>query len=413
MKPMIAFYSQTIALGGSEVYLRTILENIDYKRYVVLFFCNSCHPLLVDSRIKPLIDKGYIRIVFTRKDNFLVEFRSGDSTSEILHSLKAQLLALIPHSLRLLLGTIKDVRRLSCLFREHPVDILHFNDTGCEPATIAARLAGVPRILGTYHVMPDDKEAACTWVHRLIEWLSVRCMHYGIAVSQATKMAWMERVGISEQQIMVIFNGIDFLTFRQSFDEASVRCELGIPDGKTVICVPARLHPMKGHRYLLEAVNIIKHDMTQVVFLLLGSGELRAELESAVDLFGLNEMVWFLGHRFDAPRVMAISDFVVLPSVALEALPFALIEAQASGKAVVATNFSGIPEIVEDGVTGILVLPRDSKALAKAIMTFIKDPVLRQTMGEAGKQRAEQLFPLDRMLKETFKVYEECINTIK
>jgi glycosyltransferase involved in cell wall biosynthesis len=404
MKHKVAFFSQTIAMGGSEVYLRAILERLDYALYNSFFFCNSGHPLLIDKRIIPLINKGVIRIVYTRQDAEPIDLPAN------VTCIKAQIIAVIPQSLRLLFGTIKDVRRLSRLFREHPVDIFHFNDTGCEPATIAAYIAGIPRILGTYHVIPDDNESSSTWVHRLIEWLSVRSMHLGIAVSEATKIAWVKRTGLSEKKIRVIYNGIDFSSFCQAVDIPAIKQEMSISPEKKVIGIPARLHHMKGHKYLLDAVQLINDDLKDVVFLLIGDGELRSELESYVDQAGLNGIIRFLGHRSDVPRILSILDLVVLPSIALEALPFALIEAQASGKAVIASNFSGIPEIIENGVSGILVPPRDSKALAEAIMTLVNDSDLRQRMGEAGRSRAEQLFSLDRMLKETFQVYEDFLN---
>jgi glycosyltransferase involved in cell wall biosynthesis len=116
---------------------------------------------------------------------------------------------LVPDSLKLLLGTARQVLQLRRLFIAHPVDLLHFNDTGCEPATIAARLARVPRVTGTFHVAPATDAYSTHWVRRLTEWLSVRMLHGAIAVSRSTRDAWIKRTGLRSAPIDVIYNGID------------------------------------------------------------------------------------------------------------------------------------------------------------------------------------------------------------
>ena len=107
---------------------------------------------------------------------------------------------------------------------------------------------------------------------------------------------------------------------------------------------------------------------------------------------------------------MLISDLIVLPSIALEALPYVLIEAMACYKPVVATNFSGIPEAVENNITGKLVDRKDPLALANAIIEILSNKNQAQQMGQAGRRRVEHLFTQERMLKETFTIYERLLN---
>ena len=315
---------------------------------------------------------------------------------------------LVPARLKLTFGTARRVLALVGQFSNPRVSLLHLNETGCEPAPIAARLAGVPIIVGTLHALPGYDPDKTDLAHRLIEHTSMRCMDVAIAVSQFTKRAWVERVRIHPDRVRVIYNGIDLDKFAPQHSPAEVRLEIGVPPNVPVIGVTARLHPLKGHKYLLRAMPQILRTVPEAHLILAGGGELRTALENMCIRLGMTERVYFLGHREDVPDITTVYDIAVLPSLS-ECLPYAPIEAMVLQKPVVASDLAGIPEVVDDGVTGTLVSPRDSRALADAIVDLLTHPEKARAFGKAGRRRVEEKFTLDRMLDETFALYDELL----
>jgi glycosyltransferase involved in cell wall biosynthesis len=141
---------------------------------------------------------------------------------------------------------------------------------------------------------------------------------------------------------------------------------------------------------------------------LVGDGPLRPAAERYVRDHGLGDRVIFSGMRRDVASILAVSDIFVLAS-RYEGLPLAIIEAMMAGLPVVATRVGGVAELVEDGVTGLIVPPRDGEALTRALRRLLADPELRHRMGMAGRERALRDFAEDRMARETQKLYEELL----
>jgi glycosyltransferase involved in cell wall biosynthesis len=172
-----------------------------------------------------------------------------------------------------------------------------------------------------------------------------------------------------------------------------------------VIGCVATLVPHKGHRYLLEAFKKIEN----AYLLLIGNGPIKTDLDRVVFELGISNRVIFTGSQIDVTPYMQVMDIVVLPSSEVEGLGISLIEAMALAKPVVATNIGGIPEVVDDGYTGLLVKPKDSDALTKAINTLLNAPDLAQKMGINGRKKYQELFTLKYMIKRMEEMYEGCI----
>ena len=177
----------------------------------------------------------------------------------------------------------------------------------------------------------------------------------------------------------------------------TTRCDLGIP---TVVC-PGRLVPMKGHRYLLEALSRLRREGIALRLEIAGGGPLRGELEVLARDLGLEDLVCVRGQLTHDRmlEVLSDADIVCLPSVVTEdgeqeGIPVALMEAMAFGVVVVSTDTSGVAELVRDGQTGVLVPPRDAGALAEALRALALDPDLRARLGSAGRQIVEQSYDL-------------------
>ena len=170
-------------------------------------------------------------------------------------------------------------------------------------------------------------------------------------------------------------------------------------------CV-ASLFPHKGHKYLLEAAKIVLDDFPgKAKFILAGSGILEDSLRAYAKELGIEEYVEFKGVVADIPGLLCSFDLVVLPSSEREGLGLSLIEAMAAGKPVIGTSVGGIPEVIKDGQNGFLVPPKDSKALSKAILTILQDPVRASQMGKIGRQIAEEKFSEKHLLREISGLY--------
>lgn len=238
-----------------------------------------------------------------------------------------------------------------------------------------------------------------------------RLTHRMVSVSETTRRYSVETVGIRADKILTIPNGLDPASLAEpgvSNDAATLRNELGIADEAMVATVVARLHPQKGHRDLIAAIPAVLKRVPNAVFLLVGDGELRDEIEGAIESQGLSRSVLLLGARNDVPKLLAISDLFVLPSL-WEGMPNAVMEAMATGLAVVATRVDGIPEVVVDGETGVLVRAGQPAELAGAISELLVDKGRREAMGMAGRARILAEFSLDVCVERYLDLYRDLL----
>ena len=185
-----------------------------------------------------------------------------------------------------------------------------------------------------------------------------------------------------------------------------------VPDlsGRKVVACVARLVPLKGHRYLLEAVHRIKEHLPEILCLLIGDGPLEPALRQMVKELGLSGHVSFLGRRTDVPALLRRSHLFVLPSLH-EITPIAVTEAQLAAKPVVATKVGGIPELIQSGKTGLLVPPADSGALQREILRLLKDPGLARRLGDNAQDKTLQERDLETHLSQIISVYKEAVDT--
>jgi glycosyltransferase involved in cell wall biosynthesis len=163
---------------------------------------------------------------------------------------------------------------------------------------------------------------------------------------------------------------------------------------------------VKGHQYLIEAIPTVLEKCPNTSFIFAGRGQLEIELKDQVNKLGLNKRVHFLGLRHDIPKILALLDVFVLPSLS-EGLSMAILEAMMAGKPVIATRVGGNPEIVLDGETGCLVPPKDSQALAASLITLLTNRHQATQFAENGKRRAERQFSLQTMVSAYQSLYDE------
>ena len=214
--------------------------------------------------------------------------------------------------------------------------------------------------------------------------------------------------GVDPSRIQVVYSGVD-LSLVEHVNAGVIRKRYNFRPGQPLIGAVANLFPRKGYEYLLEALADVRKAVPDVHCVIVGEGDegYHKQLLNLVRVRDLNSVVTFAGFQSNVMEYMADFDVVVLPSI-LEGFGIVLLEAMAMGKPVVASRVGGIPEAVEDGVTGILVPPAHSRKLAEALVILLEDAKLRQSMGEAGRARVETLFSLERTIKEI----EGCYNYI-
>jgi glycosyltransferase involved in cell wall biosynthesis len=276
---------------------------------------------------------------------------------------------------------------------------------------LAARLTRVPVVLHTYHGHVFEGYFG-PWRTRLflsVERALARRTDCLLAVSGAVRQDLLA-LGIGRpEHFRVVPLGLDLDRFLASDAwRGELRAELGLPLEAPLVGIVARLVPIKMHEVFLRAAARVSREVPGSQFIVVGSGQRRAELEALAVEHGLSGRVHFLGWRCDLERVYADLDVTVLTS-RNEGSPVALIEAMAAGRPVVATRVGGVGDVVEDGVTGHLVPSGDAEAVAAAIVDLLSDPKRRQTMGEAGREQVVPRFAMKRLLADLDGLYRDLL----
>ena len=232
------------------------------------------------------------------------------------------------------------------------------------------------------------------WKHRQVD-----CF---LAASDAIRQMLLSD-GVPPERAVTVHEGID-VDHVLAAPPVNVHEAFWLPHHAPIVGNVAALVPHKGQRYLIDAARLVVHEIPDARFVILGEGELREHLERQVREHHLEKHVLLPGFRTDVLGCIKGFDVFAMSSVT-EGLGTSLLDAMACRRPIVATRAGGIPEIVEDGVTGLLVPPRDAEALAGAAVRALKDDALRVRMGEAGFARVRERFTVERMVAETAAVY--------
>lgn len=288
--------------------------------------------------------------------------------------------------------------------REQRIDLVHSHMYRSNvPATISARLAGVRHVLCQVHNID-------TWeTHRqriMDRWL-MRWRTGMLAVSKEVKRNIVDNLRCPPERVRLLYNGIDIQEYGSVVPGPKLRHDLGIPEGHRLVVMIARLVEQKKHTRLLEALETIRNELPPTSVLLVGEGKLLRALKREVEERRLGDIVSFAGHRNDIPQILALSDLSVVTSDR-EGFSNAILESLAAGVPVVATDVGGNSEAIVDGKCGFLVKPNDLTGLGHALKTVLIDDTFRQRMSEASRLRAQR-FSLDRMLKQTRRIYFELL----
>lgn len=269
---------------------------------------------------------------------------------------------------------------------------------------LAACLTRVPAIVVWKHNIGDVERRG--HVRRLVDRLldRVTIAYFGAARAQLDYICG--ELGVSADKVKIIHYGVDPADFDPRTDRGAV-AGLGIGDDEPVVALVAAMRPEKDHATFLDAARLVHGEMPSARFLLVGDGPVRGEAETRAASLGLGHRVVFTGIRDDVHELLRGTDVFVLSSYTVECLPFALLEAMAAGRPAVCTAVGGIPEMIEDGVTGYLVPPRDARALADKLLALLGDADRARAMGAAARKRLEEEFSLQRSVAGSERAIED------
>jgi glycosyltransferase involved in cell wall biosynthesis len=309
--------------------------------------------------------------------------------------------------------------RLARYVRQNLIQIVHSYGFYPNVFTVPiARMAGASIVVASIR----DTGDLLTPVQRRIQKWACRLADCVLVNAEAIRQSLIDQ-GYDPHNIVVIRNGItngacfnlpgDPAQAKPSGSQknprgAALREELGLPHSARVVSVFSRLNRMKGVDYFLDAAAVLAGRYPDVGFLIVGDGGARKELEEQACRLGIRERTVFTGFRRDVPDLLSESAISVLPSLS-EGISNTLLESMAAGVPVIATRVGGNPEVVEDGVSGLLVPTRDSATLAAAIGSLLDDEDLAYRLGQAGIARVSQLFSIESSVHQTEHLYQRLV----
>ena len=285
------------------------------------------------------------------------------------------------------------VRRLVELIRSKGADLVHSHEfTMAVYGATAAAITRVPHVM----TMHGNQKMTAAWRRRAALRLAFRYGGIAAAVSRATKQQLDHDLGLDQHVISVAHNGVPL----SRGDAAPIRREFSLLPDELVLLAVGNLEPRKGHAFLLRALAKLTQEGLRRPWRLLiagGRGGPEAEgLQAFIREQGMTSRVHILTHRADVPDLQAAAHVFVMPSL-WEGLPLALLEAMVAGRAIVASNISGIPEAITTEVEGLLVPPADERILAGALGRVLTDDVLRTALGRAAAERGHREFSVGAM----------------
>ena len=293
--------------------------------------------------------------------------------------------------------------KLVALLRQGRPDLLHLHGARAGIAgTRAARRLGIRPVIYTAHAFPFNRRLPepLRWLAARIEAATCSGADRVICLTRGDRDEAARR-GIATGNFVRVANGVDVARFSGVADR---RAELGLAPDAPVVGMLARLVPQKDPVAFVRMARLVAERVPAARFLLVGDGPLRGEVEEAARAAGLGERLRLPGFRRDVPELLATLDVAVFPS-RWEGLPITLLEAMAAGRAVVASELPGHAEVIEPGASGMLAPPGRPERFADEVVALLADPARRAALGRAARERVEQAYGVERMVRETVEVY--------
>jgi glycosyltransferase involved in cell wall biosynthesis len=368
-----------LELGGAQKQLLNLIRRLDKERFNIL--------------------------LFTAQDGLLV----GDASS---------ISGLILNRSKYLecpINPFKDSLALIEIFlfiKKNKIDIVHTHSSKAGIlGRFAAKLARAKVIVHTVHgwsfnnCQSNLKRIFFIWLERLAAEFTDKLI---VVSGHDMDIGLENRIGTTTKYTIIRY-GIDYGEF--AVKEKNIKEELGIPSDNSIVTMVSCLKPQKRPQDFIRIASLVAKELSKVKFLLVGDGILRSTVEDLIDKFKLQQKVILLGWRKDIPRILSVTDVLVLTSL-WEGLPIAVLEAMVSSKPVIATDTGGVSEVIRDADTGFLAKPGDVNAMSEKLIILLRDGRLRQIIGQRAKDSLGLDFSVDNMLNNTQRIYVSLIGKV-
>ncbi len=387
----ILYIAHSANLYGGELCLFNLVSNLDRSRF---------HPVIVLPKNGPLKQKlEDLHITVEVIPSITAWLTKRQGIQRLLH-----FLAVVPFILF-------SVWRLHQIITHYQADLIHTNSLVIIDGALAARLRGIPHVWQARELLIPSTVFNFIFGPRIalaiINYLSDRI----ITVSAGIKQVFCQHADCSKVQ--VVYDGIPIEKFQQTGSGVSIRSQLGFFHDTLLVGEIGLVTAIKGYEDLVKAAAIVRQTIPSVKFIGIG-GTLKSDstyqqkLLELINNLNLQDVFILTGYRDDVAEILSEIDLLVLPSHS-EGFGLVLVEAMATGKPVIGTIVGGIPEIIEDGVTGFLIPPHSPDKLAQAIIKILENPELAHNMGSRGRQKAETQFNLQQSINEIQKIYEQIL----
>lgn len=289
-------------------------------------------------------------------------------------------------------------------FRARHFDVVHSHMFSSNiPVTIAARLAGVPCIVGHVHNTGTHEHVG----QKVLDRITLSMRDATLCVSNGVRQDMARALRVSPERFRVLYNAVDPADAEGDWDRSKTRARLGYGERDVVLIHAARLNPQKNHEAFLQEFPRLLEECGDLRLLLAGDGELEEPLRDLAKKLGVDCKVQFLGFCTNVPELMRASDIQIFPS-RHEGLGNVILEGWQQGLPVVGTDIPGVNELIQDGVNGYLAPLTDMKAFGDAVLRLAENPTLRSRLGEAGRERVRD-FLVGPMAERTMTLYEEIL----
>ena len=407
LKEKILFYTDCSIFGGCERPFFNIIASEEFAskyEYRLIYRKTKIYTQSLFD-LYPILSPRNITGVYFPDINTCKAYLETKISNKYLYWL-AKLSASLIFRILFLSIFVYETIYLFFLFKKQKMRIIHINNGGypgavsCRPAVFSARLAGIHNIIMNVHTTTFKKNE---FLDSIIDFFVRKCVTITITGSKAAGRALRDYQGFDESMIINIYHGIK-PAFAARIDRS---CSGGL--GKNYIVMVARFEERKGHKYVIRAMRhlISEHpEYKDIKLILIGDGPLLDDVKTLVLQNTLKDNVFFFGHRTDYIDFIASSLFLLNPSLGSEDLPYVILEAMSLGIPIIGTDVCGIPEEIENEISGIVIPPRDAAALARSMYDLLADKNKRMRLGIEAKKRFLSIFTIDKMIKDYVSLYD-------